>query len=215
MNKDEFLQRMRFNLKGMPSEKLDSIINYYNEYFKDKDINNNVDVINLLGHPDKLSRQIIEDYSKSENSENNIVKNNSTNNQNYEFFYNSDYNNFNKPLVKKKNNKLKTILIVLAILFSPIILGISIGIFGVLVGLFAAFISIIVSTAAVSLVGIFVSVVSSFLIPESLASFAFYLGLGLILFSIGSTLLYLEIISIKKIVGFILNKKKKGALDYE
>lgn len=59
MNKDEFLQRMRFNLKGMPSEKLDSIINYYNEYFKDKDINNNVDVINLLGHPDKLSRQII------------------------------------------------------------------------------------------------------------------------------------------------------------
>lgn len=215
MNKDEFLQRMRFNLKDMPSEKLDSIINYYNEYFKDKDINNNVDVINLLGHPDKLSRQIIEDYSKSENSENNIVKNNSTNNQNYEFFYNSDYNNFNKPLVKKKNNKLKTILIVLAILFSPIILGISIGIFGVLVGLFAAFISIIVSTAAVSLVGIFVSVVSFFLIPESLASFAFYLGLGLILFSIGSTLLYLEIISIKKIVGFILNKKKKGALDYE
>lgn len=218
MNKDEFLQRMRFNLKGMPSEKLDSIINYYNGYFKDKDINNNVDVITLLGHPDKLSRQIIEDYSKSENSENNIVQNNSTNNinnQNYEFFYNSDYNNFNKPLVKKKNNKLKTILIVLAILFSPVILGISIGIFGVLVGLFAAFISIIVSTAAVSLVGIFVSVVSFFLIPESLASFAFYLGLGLILFSIGSTLLYLEMISIKKIVGFILNKKKKGALDYE
>lgn len=216
MNKNQFLQRIRQNLSGMPNEEINNVINYYIEYFEDANIDNNVDVTKILGNPDKVAKEIIQDYKANEGATNNVVYPNSfvggrNNNINTN---NNGYQNFNNGYVKKNDNSMKIVLIVLAIIFSPVLIGLSLGgiglvigitlaIFGVLIGIFAA-------TGAIAVSGIAVIVVAFFLIPESMASFVFYLGCGLILASIGIILFYLVAILIKKIFGLIFNRKKKG-----
>ena len=218
MNKNEFLQRMKQNLSGMPYDEVKNVINYYVEYFQDANIDNNVDVTKSLGNPDEVARDIIEDYKKNDGNSN-IVYNsnfNNNNNNNNTNMYSSYYNqgNFNNGYVKKKDNSLKIVLIILAVIFSPVLIGLSLGAIGLAIGIGCAIFGIIVAIFAaaigLSIGGIAVVVTSFFLIPHSIASFIFYLGSGLILASCGIILFCILIVLIKKLFSLLSNRKKKG-----
>lgn len=61
MNKNEFLKRLDSRLMGMPKEDREDAINYYKEYFIDAGVEDNQDVIPIVGTPDKAARKIIDE----------------------------------------------------------------------------------------------------------------------------------------------------------
>ena len=61
MNKNEFLKRLDSRLMGMPKEDREDAINYYKEYFIDAGVEDNQDVIPIVGTPEKAARKIIDE----------------------------------------------------------------------------------------------------------------------------------------------------------
>lgn len=73
MNKQEFIKQLKIKLKNLPQDELDNAIEYYNEYFEDANIDDNVDVTKELGTPSQIASQLFADYAvKDKPSKNNI-----------------------------------------------------------------------------------------------------------------------------------------------
>ena len=223
MNKRQFIKELKRNLEGLPSEEIENAINYYSEYFEDAGIDEELDVTISLGTPKQVAEQIISDYSFRNSEE--LVKVNlnkeerNTENNYYESeFYKSEYSENKK---KKKSKGIIILIVILAVLASPFILGLSIGsigvIFGVLMALFGTLISLILSSGAVILGGLLCLVVSPFAIAEvGGATITLLVGLALIAVGFGTLLLCLSIkvlklviLGCKKLITKIAGRRKK------
>lgn len=62
MTKNEYLERLRNNLKNIPYEEINNIIEYYREYFEDAGEENEDKVISELGNPEILASKVSADY---------------------------------------------------------------------------------------------------------------------------------------------------------
>lgn len=59
MNKTEYLSELSYKLRRLPSEEVREAISYFSEYFDDAGIENEQAVIQSLGSPDEVAKQII------------------------------------------------------------------------------------------------------------------------------------------------------------
>lgn len=208
MNKEEFLKELKERLEGLPSDEIENAINYYIEYFEDAKIDNEADVTISLGTPKEVAEQIISEYSLR-NSEEVVKVNLSKDNgnkynedeYNTKYFSNEEYNN-----KKEKKSKLPIILIaILAVLASPLLLGLGIGavaiIFGLVVGLFAIVISIIFGGGACILGGIVSIIATLFAVAQSgVPTTILFIGISLIIIGIGIMFLCLSIKGFKLLI---------------
>lgn len=70
MNKNEFLLELRKNLKSLPVLEIETVVNYYNEYFIDAGEENEQKVISELGPPSAVASKIIGEYIVSDSPKN-------------------------------------------------------------------------------------------------------------------------------------------------
>lgn len=208
MNKVEFIEELKKRLEGLPSEEIENAINYYYEYFEDAGIDDETDVTISLGTAKEVAEEIISEYSLR-NSEEVVKVNLSKDNgnkynedeYNTKYFSNEEYNN-----KKEKKSKLPIILIsILAVLASPLLLGLGIGavatIFGLAVGLFAIVISIIFGGGAFILGGIVCIIATLFAVAQSgVPTTILFIGISLIIIGIGIMFLGLSIKGFKLLI---------------
>ncbi|MBS6599921.1 MAG: DUF1700 domain-containing protein [Clostridium sp.] len=219
MNKEEFLKELKERLEGLPSDEIENAINYYIEYFEDAKIDNEADVTISLGTAKEVAKQIMSDYS-SRDSEEIIKVNLNKDNENKcenEYFPKEENNK------KEKRNKwLIALIVVLAILASPIILGLAFGAIGILIGivvtLFAIVISIIFTGGACILGGIISVIGSLFILSQvGISTAVLFIGLALISIGIGIIFLWLSIKGFKLIIygckKIIEKIKRRGGRD--
>ncbi|MCI6189038.1 MAG: DUF1700 domain-containing protein [Clostridium sp.] len=223
MNKVEFIEELKKRLEGLPSEEIENAINYYSEYFEDAGIDDETDVTISLGTAKEVAEQIILEYSLR-NSEEIVKVNLSKDNENKynedehntKYFSNEEYNK------KEKKSKLPIILIaILAVLASPLLLGLGIGavatIFGLAVGLFAIVISIIFGGGACILGGIVCIIATLFAVAQSgVPTTILFIGLSLIIIGLGLMILWLSIngfklliLACKKLIAKITKRSEK------
>ncbi|SEW19461.1 DUF1700 domain-containing protein [[Clostridium] fimetarium] len=76
MNKDQYLECLKNNLRNIPVEEVNNIIDYYMEYFEDAGVENEQIVIAELGKPELVASKICADYViKDIESHNEPIKN--------------------------------------------------------------------------------------------------------------------------------------------
>lgn len=61
MNKMQFLNDLSRRLRGLPKEDYDDAMNYYTEYFMDAEVDDEADVIPMVGKPEEVARKILDD----------------------------------------------------------------------------------------------------------------------------------------------------------
>ena len=193
MNRQEFLRQLESLLYAIPANERADALAYYNDYFDEAGIENEQSVIQELGSPQKVAQSIIEDFRSSgyeqtyENTTGQYSQNSSKNQNTYS---------------NKKEKKLKTwqiiLLIVLAIIGSPIWMGLAIGLFGVVIGIltsiFATIVSLFGSGLGLMFGGIIVAGVGVLGVMVRPLEGVTSMGVGLILTAIGILLLLLSVL---------------------
>lgn len=58
MNKEQYLNTLKLNLKNMPTQEVEDILQYYEEYFEDAGSENEAEVIEELGNPRALANKL-------------------------------------------------------------------------------------------------------------------------------------------------------------
>lgn len=209
MNKEIFLKELRRFLGGIPEEEREQAIHYYEDYFADAGPENEQKVIEELGSPIDLAKQIMSsnqeniaygqgndfhytaDYPNIYNNE----KNSGQSSQNHE------YNTANGQPQKswKQDSGKITILVILALLAIPVGIPLISAIFSLLISVFAVILALIITGFCIGfalvLGGIILLFSSLLLITAcSPASILVTSGISLIMISIGSFLFWFTII---------------------
>lgn len=168
MNKYEFLSRLRSALSSLSKEEREAAMSYYEEFFSDAGEENEQAVIASLGTPEELAKSIITENAK-DNPEEGAAG-----------FGASGFTP--PPTPAQKVNRWTgaqiALVVILAVLSSPIWLGLLAAVFGIIVGLFGMIIGLVGGFAAASIALFIGGIVALF--SEPVAGI-FLLGLGLIL----------------------------------
>ena len=239
MNRVEFMKELERLLADISDSEREEALQYYNDYLNDAGVENEEEVINSLGSPEKVAATIKSGLSGNEEGEftengyqdfEEEKKNTITEWQNYEKSEEKTESQLMPPATKKKmSTGLLVLIIILCILFAPAIIGMGIGIistvFGMLVAVLAVIFSIFVAVAALAF-ALTVSGIVMFgvgiakIFTEPLGA-CLLLGLGLLSFGVGLIFVAITIWIVGKcipaLVRFIVdifNKlfhKKKGA----
>ncbi|GAA0103663.1 hypothetical protein UT300013_02850 [Paraclostridium sordellii] len=186
MNKKEFLKELNKKLKHLPENERIDAVKYYEEYFEDAQINEDIDVLCELSTPSQIASQILSEYAiKEKNKESKNIK-----------------------------TKISSIwFVLLAILVYPIALPITILlILVIIIGLFAiSLVGFVFLVVAASLIGSGVSIIFSGIgyIVTDISSTLISLGLGAIFIGISVLVIILIVIGLRKIFSltfYFLNK---------
>lgn len=149
MNKYDFLSRLRNALSSLPQEERDAAMNYYEEFFSEAGEDNEQAVIASLGSPEELAKSIIDEN----NRDNPASSRSDTASSEAAGGFNNQTSGFTPPPTPAQTASRWTggqiaLFVVLAVLASPIWLGLLCAVFGVIVGLFAAVVGIIAAFGA-------------------------------------------------------------------
>ena len=144
MNREEYMRRLADALVGVPQSEKEEALQYYNDYFDDAGVENEQDVMNSLGDPEKLAETI----RKEQGGQQDTYTGDSYAEDSYMGTTGSED-------AGEKQSKLSggviALIVILAILASPIILSLAAALLGALIGIFAAILSVIVTVLAVIL----------------------------------------------------------------
>lgn len=175
MTKDDYLKALRANIKNVPAEEVNNIIQYYSEYFDEAGPENEAKVIEELGTPKQLATRVCADY---------IIRD-------------VEQGNSTKSIKKKASN---TWLIVLAVVGSPLWFPLALAVAVVLIALVAAAIIVLIAfgiTAAAAILSGIVMIGTGFVAAfSSIPTTAVLAGSGLMLIGAG-------ILSILAIIGLV------------
>ena len=138
MNRQEFMERLEYLLRGIPASEREDALAYYNDYFDEAGVENEYQVIQELGSPEQVAQTILTDVQQAAY-------------QNTQDTYSAGQT----AEKKKMSASTKVLLVIVIILTFPLWIGIVAGVFGTVVGLIgAAFgIAIGIAGAAVGLIG--------------------------------------------------------------
>ena len=155
MNKYDFLSRLRSALSPLPKEERDAAMSYYEEFFSDAGEDNEQAVIASLGTPEELARSIIDENNKDNPASSTDHVNDQSSG------YSDSTSGFTPPPTPAQSASRWTggqiaLIVVLAVLSSPIWGGLLCAVFGVIIGLFAAVVGIIAAFGACA-IALFVS----------------------------------------------------------
>lgn len=214
MNKEIFLRDLRRFLSDLPEEEREQAVKYYEDYFEDAGPEKEQQVIQELGNPVDIARQIkavnpdrIEygqgtDFHRS--AEYPQVSGDAGfhygNSQQAEYSQNSSFGQHTEEKKKWTQDSGKVALVViLAVLAIPVgiplvsaAFGILLSVLSVIAGLTAA---ILLLGGGLAVGGLVSTIASFFLLPAgSIANFILVLGIGLTLFSLGVMIFWAGII---------------------
>lgn len=175
MTKDDYLRALRANIKNVPAEEVNNIIQYYSEYFDEAGPENVAKVIEELGPPKQLATRVCADHIIRDMEQGNGTKN-----------------------IKKKASN--TWLIVLAVIGSPIWFPLALAVAIVLIALMAAAIIVLIAfgiTAAATILTGVIMIGTGFVAAfSSVPTMAVLAGSGLMMIGAG-------ILSIMAILGIV------------
>ena len=199
MNRNDFMKQLESLLQNISPTEREEALQYYNDYFDDAGAENEKEVIEALGNPARVAENIKRDLmGNGENvrpkaSDRAIVeygKAPSGNAQNQQVFT-------EPPKKSEMPTWAIVLLVILAVLASPALLGVGAGGAGVLIGLIAAWFGIIfgfgVTALALFVVMIFLIVVGIMCIPIDPLVGLGMMGCGLVCGSIGILFLMLTV----------------------
>ncbi|USS88101.1 DUF1700 domain-containing protein [Fructilactobacillus hinvesii] len=98
-DQEQYITELKYYLKTMPTKERDDAISYYTEYLKDGDLEDYKDIVENLGTPRQLARQITANYTITEDEK--------------------------QPKKGSVNHNVKLIVTILAAIASPVLLGIA------------------------------------------------------------------------------------------
>jgi uncharacterized membrane protein len=145
MNKEEFLERLEELLADLPQEERIDALTFYRSYFEDAGEENEAQVIEELGSPEKVVESIIGDTTGDSQDRNGSEAA-------YGGNYRWDDRQYSAPQEEKKSYKTTAIVlgIILAVLTCPIWGSILIAAIGILIGIICLVFGILVAAVAVT-----------------------------------------------------------------
>lgn len=155
MNRQEFMNRLEYLLRGIPASEREDALAYYNDYFDEAGAENEAQVIQELGSPEVVAEKILanvqQETAQQSRREYSAPEPEEYENRGWE----RDTTTANASTGKKEMSKsTKILLVILLILTFPIWICVVAGLFGTVVGLIGALFGIVVGfiSAAVGLV---------------------------------------------------------------
>ncbi|NLL77090.1 MAG: hypothetical protein GX235_07570 [Clostridiales bacterium] len=145
MNRLEFMQKLESLLSDISQGEKEEALQYYNDYLNDAGVENEQEVLESLGTPERLAQTIKEGL----NDNGNVGEFTETGYKDY-----FEQNEQKQEVIKKKEKKsmsggMIALIVILCILASPLLISITTGIFGagvgILVGILGFFIGIAVA----------------------------------------------------------------------
>ena len=136
MNRQEFMNRLEYLLRGIPAGEREDALAYYNDYFDEAGVENEYQVIFELGSPEAVAEKILADVQQDSGSESETFE--SRNSQ------------YGTPASQRTNEKkkmsmsTKILIVIIVVLTFPLWIGIVAGAFGLIVGLLGAAFGIVV-----------------------------------------------------------------------
>lgn len=182
MRKEEFLKELESLLAGISEEERADALAFYRSYFEDAGEENEASILAELESPQKVAESILKDLGVEPNAENTENIGSAGEVFSTQAPQNTGYcNTAQNQVPPKKDDTWNTVLIILlAILSSPIWLTILIAVLGVLLGVIGTIFGIVIAAVAVMaallITGFVLCVVGITLIPVGSAA----AGIGLI-----------------------------------
>lgn len=146
MNRLEFMEQLETLLSDITDSEREEALQYYNDYLNDAGVENEQEVLESLGTPERLAKVIKEGLNDS-----------SANVESGEFsetgYRNYAYEEAEKNEVMKKENKKQmsggmiALVVILCIFASPLIVAIGSGIFGAGVGILGGILGLVLGIA--------------------------------------------------------------------
>lgn len=154
MNRLEFMQKLESLLSDISQGEREEALQYYNDYLNDAGVENEQEVLDSLGTPEKLANTIREGLSDN-GSDGEFTE------TGYKS-YSAQYEKKNELIKKGEKGSLSggmiALLIILCILASPLLISIAGGIFGagtgIIVGLLGLFVGVTVAGIALFIVSV-------------------------------------------------------------
>lgn len=192
MKKEEFLKELESLLAGISEEERADALAFYRSYFEDAGEENESSILAELESPQKVAESILKDLGVELNAENTKNVNSAGEMFSTQAPQNTGYcNTAQSQVPPKKDSTWKTVLIILlAILSSPVWLTILIAVLGVLLGVVGTVFGIVVAAVAVMaallIAGFVLCVIGIMLIPVgSVAAGIGLIGGGCLVFALG------------------------------
>ncbi len=147
MNRVDFMKQLESLLQNISPAEREEALQYYNDYFNDAGEENEQDVIEALGNPAKVAENIKRDLAGSGYGDTTYQKVIADDKALVEYQKSGQEES-------KKTNQLSTgmiiLIVILCILVSPLILGLSSGVLGMLVGIVTTWFSLILAFGAIA-----------------------------------------------------------------
>lgn len=195
MNRIEFMTELAALLQDVPQEERKEAMKYYNDYFDDAGADNEQQVIQELGSPQKVAATIKADLNIRTEEAGQYGEYRETG------YTDTRYESREMPADKqgyaediqqapRTSRAVKILLIILIIIFGgPVIVPTAIGIvgliFGGIVALFGLFLTLVIAAVAIAIVGVILFCVGiATLMPEFAVGLAM-IGIGLLLGVVG------------------------------
>ena len=200
MNRQEFLRQLESLLMNIPANEREDALAYYNDYFDEAGIENEQNVIQELGSPQKVAQSILSDARTTGHESTQAYENaeEQYSQSAYQYQNQSVYQNY-QDVEKKKFKTWQVVLIVILLVVSfPVWIGLVAGLFGTLIGLLGGLFGVLIGLAgsAFGLVigGIAVCVLGVLGMIANPLEGVTCLGVGLILVAIGILLALLFVL---------------------
>lgn len=191
MNRIEFMSRLGEMLQDISAEEKQEAIQFYNDYFDDAGLENEMHVITELGSPEKVAATIKVDLSGQNEKSSEYSETGYTDTRFEEKETPANRNaNSSQEKTPKTNNALKIILIIAIIVIGgpivlPVAFGILAAILGIAVAIITVFISLIIAAICIMIAGIIVFCVGLTQIIGALPVAVLLAGVGMLLFALG------------------------------
>ena len=135
MNREEYMRRLEEALTDITPFEKEEAIQYYNDYFDDAGVENEEEVMNSLGTPEKLAETIKKEQTDAQESVDEILE--------------------TTVQEEDKKNKLSggtiALIVVLSILASPFIVAAVVSVLGAVIGIIAGIFSAIAALGSIFL----------------------------------------------------------------
>lgn len=230
MNRIEFMNELESLLADIPADEREEAIRYYQDYFDDAGFFEEDRIIEELGSPAKVAKQIKSNlygktsdeageytergYSnpyfedKYEVSVNGSKKEKGHKERNSQYGTGTEEDYVNTPVIKKNDSSKTILIIVLAILFAPIWLGLAGGAFGLIFGLAGGLFGIVVGFGAaflgLSVGGVITIGFGIAKIAVSAPAAMVMIGVGFLLVALGLVFLGVTIIIVSRLIPAII-----------
>ena len=145
MNRQEFMNRLEYLLRGIPASEREDALAYYNDYFDEAGAENEAQVIQELGSPDAVAEKILvdvqQDGARQERGEYSSPEPDAYEKRGWEQEAATPHMSNEK---KKMDKSTKILLIIILILTFPIWIGVVAGLLGAVVGVIGALFGVVV-----------------------------------------------------------------------